>query len=797
MLVKYYKNKDLSYANRKRFTKFNFSCFSEEEQKSILLGDGANTTIKTKKSNICDYVTIDGTRWFVTSYTYCNGGQVNLNLQRDVIGEFGLDGCFGKIERGYTESILRNRKELGLNQILKDRKKIYPSNNKYGNYSVDSHENEMWGILYFTKSNTSSSVMDLNIPEFNPDCVDYDFIESGTSLITDVNSFSYIRFNLTIDLNNCPSFACYISFMIKDGAWTYEKDVTFTDKPGYGITPTFLLGEDKKSIISSSDMKKIAERICDTVANDTLSNKHSTAFKLPPVQVADGSFNDYDGAVIKNNGKFYSYSTTKTNIDSFGTAVANKTTFYNKVLSPAISNPLGSMYTFGGENFTITFECDGIGGNTLGYESKIISTRTFFKNVEIPASEAGQFVIDVSQNLVDEPFVVIACPLYDVKITGKEDFNILKKKAFNYFNTLIQSLSGENGVVIDAQIYPYCPVITDVAFKLFDYPFFKINSTTYTHECFVDLRPDVNIKKEYIERVYSIVSPEQSGKFDFNYYDYKTKITEEDGKNSETIKISVKTALKPFNIISSAVVVPDLDSLKGKTYESDLRGCQPSGNGFQCSMASNAFETYKRQNSNYQQIFALQKRELSISHNTEKVNEITNGVVSSLTAGLMGTMAGAASADGFWGDFVHSQAIGGAAGGITAAASVATAQAVQLSQNNKLREFEKAAQQQRFDLEIGTIKNIPNSVNRISSFNEIILKDFCYVVEIYECSDAEKDIVDNFISNYSYGIGVFDLVSNYVKNGWFIRSTLVRSSFHPNLHNIASNELMGGIYIYE
>ena len=797
MIVKYYKNKDLSYANRKRFTKFNFSHFNEEEQKSILLGDGANTTIRTKKSNICDYVTIDGTRWFVTSYTYCNGGQVNLNLQRDVIGEFGLDGCFGKVERGYTESILRNRKELGLNQILKDRKKIYPSNNQYGNYSVDNHENEMWGILYFTKSNTGSSVMNLNIPEFNPDCVDYEFIENGTSLITDVSSYAYISFKLTILLNNCPSFHCYISFDIKNGAWTYEKEITFSREPGYCITPTFLLGDDKKANISSSDMKKIAERICDTIANNTLNNKHTTSFKLPSVKVADGSFNNYDGVVIKNDGKFYSYSTTETTVDSFGTAVGDKGKFYDKVLSPAIMNSLGTTYTFGGENFTITFECDGAGNSTLMYESKIVSTRTLFNNIEIPASEAGQFVIDVSQNLVDEPFVVIACPLYDVKITGKENFNILKKKAFNYFNTLIQSLSGENGVVIDAQIYPYCPVITEVAFKLFDYPFFKINSTTYTHECFVDLRPDINIKKEYIERVYSIVSPEQSGKFDFNYYDYKTKITEEDGKNSETVKISVKTALKPFNIISSAVVIPDLDSLKGKTYESDLRGCQPSGNGFQCSMASNAFETYKRQNSNYQQIFALQKRELLTSQNAEKVNEITNGVVSTLTAGLMGTMAGAAAADGFWGDIIHSQAIGGAAGGTTASAAVAAAQAVQLSQNNKLREFERTAQQQRFDLEIGTIKNIPNSVNRISSFNEIILKDFCYVVEIYECSDAEKNIVDNFISNYSYGIGVFDFVSNYVKNGWFVRSTLVRSLFHPNLHNIASNELMGGIYIYE
>ena len=41
----------------------------------------------------------------------------------------------------------------------------------------------------------------------------------------------------------------------------------------------------------------------------------------------------------------------------------------------------------------------------------------------------------------------------------------------------------------------------------------------------------------------------------------------------------------------------------------------------------NAFETYKRQNSNYQQIFKLQQDELQKIHETEKVNENTSGIV--------------------------------------------------------------------------------------------------------------------------------------------------------------------------
>ena len=159
MNITYYKDSRLAYASRNRYKDIsNAVILGQENQKAVLLGDGANTSIKTKSSNVCDYVTIDGTRWFVTSYTYVNGGQVVLNLQRDVIGEFGVDSMYGKIERGHTDGILKYRKELSLNQILKKRSKLLPSTNQYGNYLVNNHNNEMWGIFYLVKPNLSSSL---------------------------------------------------------------------------------------------------------------------------------------------------------------------------------------------------------------------------------------------------------------------------------------------------------------------------------------------------------------------------------------------------------------------------------------------------------------------------------------------------------------------------------------------------------------------------------------------------------------------------------------------------------------
>ena len=376
-------------------------------------------------------------------------------------------------------------------------------------------------------------------------------------------------------------------------------------------------------------------------------------------------------------------------------------------------------------------------------------------------------------------------------------YHITKKTSFMVFNTIIQFLSGDNGYLVDAQIYPYCPVLTSCSAKVLGVPFFSINSSCYEHYCSVQLLPPSDVKKDYIQRSYSIISPEQTGKFTFNFYDYKTKVNDVNGVNYEALNVIIKTALKPFSILSSAVIQPDAGSLVGITYSSDLRGSQPTSNGFECSLSSNAFQSYKRNNSNYQQIFSLQKEELAKQHEVEKVNEITSAVIQTVTAGAMGTMAGSAAADGFWGDFVHSQSIGAAAAGATATIAVGAAMAVQTVQNEKLRTYERELQQQQFDLQIGTIKNLPNSVNRISSFNEIIMKDFWFCVEIYECSELEKEIVDTFISNYAYGIGVFDYLVNYQKDGWFLRSTLITSNYNVNLHIIAENELMGGIYLYE
>lgn len=798
MIISFYNNSELSYSGRKRYKNIDrFEPYAIQEQFSVLYGDGANTTMKVTLSSVNNiipvYVTIDETRWFVVSYVYLNGGQVQLTLQRDVLGEFGLKNVYGKIERGYTETVLRNRKELSLNQVLKRRTQIIPDKFQYGNYKVNTHMNEMWGVLYFvrpTEINPSTGEpyperVNINIPAFAPDSVDYPVFPNETFVAPvdkEFNSLLLIGFGKTSIRTTNNNYDNYNSVAINfklDGSWSF--DYEYNGSTLYEPDGTNVIFDFPEDSFHLEDPDGVLRLCLDRIAKETIlyveNDDPELGYLFPKTSTIIRSSYDYDGAVIKEDGVFYKY-----------TSIPQTKTFYGNV----DYNKFSSYWT----GISVPYETKKIIIKTIKPElmlsSATISGNLLTKNT-LTLEEQGVLNINTNQNLIDEPYSVLVFPLYDVTIEaiGSTDKYIVeKRRAFSIFNTVIQYLSGENPYLVDAQIYPYCPVLTGIASSLQGYPFFSIDSNTYIHTCTVSPRPNVDIKKCYIEEQFSIVSPEKTGKFTFDYYDYVNKVVKDGDTNSNPIVIKVKTALKPYSIIASAVIIPEEGTLAGITYDADLKGCQPASGGFECSLSSNAFETYRRQNSNYQQIFNLQQQELQKQHEVERVNEITSGVVNTLSAATMGAIAGASMGGGVG----IGAKIGAVAGGAAAGAGVGAAMAIQAVTNEGLRQYEEDLQKQRFDLQIGTIKNLPNTISRISTFNEIITKDFWFVLEVYQCTDYEKTLVNEFIEKYGYGLGVFGFYKNFYKKGWFLRGTIITSDYMPILQVAAQKDLNGGIY---
>lgn len=818
MLIKYYNNSELSYATRCRYNKFNFTEFASEEQKSVLLGDGAYTQIKTSKNNICNYVTITDnetvTRWYVQKYIYLNGGQVTLYLQRDVIGEFGLSNCFGQIERGYTESILRNRKELELNEILTKRIPLKPDITQYGNYVVGSHDNEMWGILYIVKPSDGTTNLSINIPEFTPQAVDYEFLPQATYVPGATPSY-YIEFRIAFSVDDAeftttdiygnvsesvkPVYTIRITFNFTASS---TGKVSFNNSASVSVyksaSPEFQLPYDLYINLgkgySGKNNENLAQTIGNAVASKLVSYSTSTNdyYNITKNVVISDTPRDYDGVIVKNDDKYYKYRYYNSSYIQYDTTTSDKTAFLNYIIGFITK-----------ENTKISIDSIDIKDNThetVTIKAQMTANIKLLRYTELTAEEAGTFTFDLSKSVVDEPFLVYVMPLYDISIYDSNNnklYDISKEKAFYIYNTIIEATSGDNGQLVDAQIYPYCPILTSVACEIKTIPIFNINSSCYYHNCTVQLQPYSDIKKEYIVHEYAIISPEQSSKFTFNFYDYINNVEDNNGINYAKMNIVIKTALKPYSIISSAVIQAESGALKGLKYDSDLNGSTPSSGGFESSLSTNAYEEYVRNNSNYLSLFAIDKEELQKQNQVERVNDITSSVVNSVTAASMGAIAGGSLGDTGIFNSTGTKVAAAAAGAGVAGTVVAGAMTAQYFVNESLRNYEEQIQQQRFDLTIGTIKNLPNSVSRISSFNEIILKDFYYVLNVYECSEVEKNIVDNFIARYGYGIGVFDYVVNYYKEGWFLRSTLISSSFAMNLHEIAQKELAGGIYYYE
>ena len=813
MIINYYKSSDLSYANRKRYKTFNYIPDSTEQQNAVKLGDGARTTIKTSASNLCNYVKIDDTRWYVVSFRYVNGGQVILNLQRDVVGEFGLTDCAGKIERGYTETFLRNRKELDLNQRLIDRIPIIPNSLEYGNYKVNTHNNEKWGILYISKPTDGTEYANIPIPAFSPKNYNssLEYVENGTTKYLNNDFSSQVRFYMK-DYHSRFVYDCIIDFYYNQitGEYSYESKA-------YRQADIFLekcicdFDVGNYDINDGDWTAKVCKFYVDDIAEEIIYNKlnniENTAFSLPNCykkDITNNAIDLYNKSCVLYKGLYYNYTVTEST-ETINGNTNDGSEFWSRIISH-----LHKTHTFeyNGVSYTFTENSKRLEGYStfIRETTSNIITKELFTSSQISPSESGVLVIDLTQDLVDEPYIIYAIPLFDTIIkdvaTDGTTFtkNVTQSNAFLTFNTAIQYLSGENAYLVDAQIYPYCPNLRDYNVSVNDIPVFTVMQTSFERICSVKLNQYCDIKKEYIKRVYSINAPDQSNKFSFNYYDYYNDVIPNNINNkiSDSITtIIIKSALKPFNIISSAVIIPNDNSLIGKTYESDLRGCVSVSSGFECSISTDQFQQYVRNNVNYEKLFEKDKLELQKQHNVERVNDAVSTIVNTASATAMGAIAGGAMADTGLFNSVGTKSVGAIAGGATSGSIVGLAMAGQSIANESLRRYEETLQQERFDLKIGTIKNLPNQISRISSFNEIIMRNFYYVVEVYECSNEESLLVDDFIEKYSYGLGVIGLYSKFIKDKWFVRGTLISSNLYPILHTVLNDELKGGIYYNE
>lgn len=394
---------------------------------------------------------------------------------------------------------------------------------------------------------------------------------------------------------------------------------------------------------------------------------------------------------------------------------------------------------------------------------------------------------------------------------GLIDVTSSKDRSLKVMNSIAAELTSNN--VLDLQILPYCPCqeILDSRYRgrgfikyLHDQCVTADDGEDYTDVIYVPSRLNFTLdiiepinamnftslsaaylpeycpdtyKVKYINDCTSLrlCSPNYNGMFEMNL-----------AKNNMSVDFfNVDMTMRPHNPYIH--MNPNFKGLYGQDFD-DARGLICGGD-FSLGIINDAWRQYEIQNKNYQAIFDRQIQNMDVNNAINKQEAwFQTG------AGIMsGTVAGGA------GGGVAGGGVGAAAGAILGAGA-STLGGILDMQNLAARQKEaRDFSIDNFNLQLGNIKALPYSITKTSALTANN-KLFPFV-EIYECTDVEKEAYFNKLTYDGFTLGVIthsfnDYRSsdnrNYFK-GQLIRNTAIKGSTHE-VNELAA-EISKGVYI--
>lgn len=388
-----------------------------------------------------------------------------------------------------------------------------------------------------------------------------------------------------------------------------------------------------------------------------------------------------------------------------------------------------------------------------------------------------------------------------VDIDGSEDVNL----------AIARSIAREYGssVVYDMQILPYGPFpnswshsgeldVSSMDSKLYNYVSYQPASGRMyagyifylpTSNLTFDIGQTVEINN-YTDNaainkkisnecdMYRLCSPNYNGMFEFSV-----------AKNDGVSKFNVDMTLRPYNPYIH--INPDFKGLYGQDFN-DSRGLILGGD-FSLPITGDAFVNYELQNKNYQLAFDRQ-----IAH-MDRENKIARRetIASTIAGALQGGATGAA------GGSIIGSMIGTAGGpigaGVGLAAGLGTSAiggALDYSNLKKRQVENKDYAIDMFEYNLGNIKALPYSLSKVNplTYNN---KKFPFV-EVYEATEAEKNILLNKITYQSMNVNAIGTIADYKQNEpTFISGNIIRieGGLDNHISEDIYNEIAKGVYI--
>lgn len=408
--------------------------------------------------------------------------------------------------------------------------------------------------------------------------------------------------------------------------------------------------------------------------------------------------------------------------------------------------------------------------------------------------------LKIAKNIAyyQQPYLLFYMPLLNCSMVS-DSGTVLQQYAISISaaSAISRALSGA-GWILDLQILPYCPVPGQIkGYKSMDVS--AINSTIRRIDgskettvgyimysaypsgdgwCYYKTGDSgvlaeysvTDIKEEANTTFARIVSPNGNGAYEFTPAKsiYLT---------SQKIKFGYRFTYMPYQPYIK--VEAGFSRLYGEDYD-DPRGLICGGD-FSMPQITDQWKTFQLNNKNYQVMFNRQIKTLNLQQDWAGRQDVANAI----TGGLSGIVGGAM--------------VGGVAGGIIGGLASAAAGGLDIYANKQLRADQKEAMLQQFDWQNQNIQALPNTITNLTNFNEEMPK--VPYLEIYTCTDEEKDNFKKYLALRDYTINRYGRFIDYVKPNnkrTFLRGTLIRlESVKDDTHYIAAlaDEVKQGFYV--
>lgn len=674
-------------------------------------------------------------RWFIISPLRKMAGQFELLLRRDLIADykneiFNATTFVEKGNVGFQNPLVFNQENMTLNKI------------KRGETLLKDSTGCPWIVGYIPRDLAEKNNGEGYTPLITPDY----------KVNSDVTKWGYYKY-LSEDFLCYPDKG-YIQFVFTNGNLRTAQRFVNIDITG-----------EQYSTSTRTGLILNGAAWYDAFIPNPQTTYDFFKFKVP--EYVDGIFinggkwesrdstleiQKYQNKIVQFNDGIYRVSfniSTYRNTD----AVFNKapySTIYNE-----IQQIPSSGYRF------LTFHDNAV--NVDVYGTKIRLSLEKVANVEETAIKWTIPSANERAHLQDAPYDMFCIPYGNIDIVlGETTIKTSPETSMSIVNNIISNLvTSQSGELYDIQLLPYCPLKEDVRIDNtiildnFKNNYFYsivtqgINNTPINAIFFVDsssfsatIPYTLNVRNPKIESntdMYRLSSPNYNGQFEFNA-----------AMNNGISYFSAECTYLPFTPYIH--VKPDFKGLYGENFN-DARGLICGGD-FSLPVVNDAWNSYKLQNKNFQEIFDRQIQNMNIQHDVARVQEVFNAIGGTAQGAMSGAMTGALSSGG--------NPYAAIAGAVIGEASSLAGGIADIALNEKLRIEAIDYTRDQFQFNLGNIQALPNSLTRVSSYN--INNRVFPVLEYYTCTDEEKVILANKIAYNGMTINAIGKLIDYIQD---------------------------------